>query len=88
MLDQVADLLAQSWVAHEQARACLKQHDRGGAVVLWKEARAHRQAAHELDPGHTSPAWAIEQKKTPNGEDTHRMLQHYYNRQIDREVVV
>jgi hypothetical protein len=82
---QVADLLAQSMVAHREAKQCLTRRDRRGALVLWKEARARRKTAHGLDPLHTSPAWSEEQKHTPTGKDTHDELCQFYDRQIAKE---
>lgn len=84
LAEQVANLLVQSHAAHLEAKECRQKKDRAGNLARLKEARAHRLAAHALDPEHTVPAWAEEQRHTPNVLDTHAEMLRFYNHQIAR----
>lgn len=77
---KVADLLRESMNLHESAKALRnrKVPNRINAREMLQRAAALRVEAHQLDPKHTAPAWAEEQRKTASGTDTHEALMDTY----------
>jgi hypothetical protein len=75
--DTAADvdrLLTASRGAHERAKSA-RHHKRPDALALLIEARDLRVQAHQLDPEHTSPAWALE-------ETSHAAYMAFYQQKV------
>ena len=83
----VAVLLGASMAAHDRAKALRnsKARDpetRAKALAELIKARDLRVQALAEDPKRTDPAWDDEQKRTPNGLDTHDQLMTFYQQQL------
>ncbi len=79
----IGELLAESWRAHGMAAEMRRQRSAPGLRRQQVErALSTRLQAHELDPTHSDPAWALDGKKGPNGSDVHADAVTFYRQQL------
>jgi hypothetical protein len=74
----VSQLLEASRAQHNRAREARHQGLAVGARASLEIARDLRVRAHELDPAHADPAWALDTKPT------HAEYMDFYTRQLAR----
>lgn len=82
-VDQIATLLRDSMTCHMGARTARRMRDSVAALGNLQEALTLREQAHALDPEHMAPAWAEEQRHSPNGKDTHTEMLAFYRQQLE-----
>lgn len=79
----VAAKLRDSLAAHAAALEARHRKDFAVATVELRRAYTLRGDAHNLDPEHTLPAWQEEDRRTPQGRNTHDDLMAFYAQQLE-----